>query len=267
MRIAFTIILNGKHHLLHKNYYKFMLENFDYWAICEGASRNKGSTKWCKPMPEKYYDHHGSSVDGTMEFLKEIKNDKTGVVFPKRMWESKDEQVNAALTMAREFRFRDKNADEKCFLWEIDIDEQWNKDSLDGAEKILVAMKAKTGQFLCNYYVGEDSQGKKLVARGEWGEGKRLPYRRLWDWGGEMFISHEPPELEYGNGITFTLPQRFNHYAYYFEQDVKFKSEWYSGHERIYENWLNFKNMEFPCSIGKFIDGYWGNSKTVIVKE
>lgn len=119
MRIAFSIILNGRHHLLHNNYYKFMVENFDYWVIAEGASMNQGSTKWCKTMPDKYCDKFGSSTDGTVELLKEIEKESNGkmkVIFPKRMWSSKDEQVNAATTVARELIKDDEN-----FLWEVDI--------------------------------------------------------------------------------------------------------------------------------------------------
>ena len=54
MRIAFSIILNGLHHLQHNNYYQTMLDNFDYWVIVEGQALPNGSTSWCKQLNEKY---------------------------------------------------------------------------------------------------------------------------------------------------------------------------------------------------------------------
>lgn len=207
-------------------------------------------------MPSKYHNN-GSSIDGTIEFLNEIKSEKIHVISIDRMWESKEEQINSALEYAKGI-FK-----ENCFLWEIDIDEQWNLESIQQSENYLIENKAKTGEFLCNYYVGDG-----LVAKGEWGEGKYLPYRRLWKWEGEKFKSHEPPELENGNGKTILIPYRFNHYSYYFEQDVKFKNDWYKGHGNIYEKWLKLKdNNNFPIHIKALVGGRWGRTNTFIYKE
>ena len=69
-RIAFTIILNGLHHLKHNDYYLFLINNFDYWIIVDGASNNNGSTTWCNNMLDKYHNN-GASNDGTIEFIKD----------------------------------------------------------------------------------------------------------------------------------------------------------------------------------------------------
>ena len=75
-------------------------------------------------------------------------------------------------------------------------------------------------------------------------------YRRLWDWSGELFKTHEPPSLDGKNGPGLLLPQRFNHYAYYFEEDVKFKEIYYGGYEGLLERWNKVQNNK------------WGNSRT-----
>ena len=75
-RVAFTIILNGLHHLKHNDYYKFMIDNFDLWVIAEGAVESRGSTSWCKKMPDNLHNN-GRSVDGTLEFLTELSDNST----------------------------------------------------------------------------------------------------------------------------------------------------------------------------------------------
>lgn len=259
MRIAFTIILNGLHHLKHNDYYKLVPNIFDYWIIVEGASNNKGSTSWCRNMSSNYHNN-GKSIDGTTEFLKNISKQYNNIVYiePEKMWDSKDQQVNKAIEEI-------KKITNNCYLWEIDIDEQWSKDNIEQAEYTLKQHKGKTGCFLCNYYVGKD-----LIVKGMWGEGYALPYRRLWNWNGELFETHEPPKLVGGNGLGLLLPQKFNHYAYYFEEDVKFKNDWYSGHDGVYEKWKQLQvETKFPIHISKLlgISTHWGNTNTLIIKE
>ena len=259
-RFAFTIILNGLHHLKHNDYYKFILENFRYWVVVEGASGSTGSTSWCKSMDSKYHTN-GFSTDGTSEFLQELSNKYPNLIYikPDGMWGNKDIQVNKAVEEVRKIT-------NKCFLWEIDIDEQWGLTSIELAENMLLTYQIKTGCFLCDYYVG-----KNLLARGQWGEGRFLPYRRLWNWRGEDFKSHEPPELM-GDGRFVTMklmPSRFSHYSMYFKQDVKFKDTWYSGHEGIYDRWLKLQDRkDFPIHISELLgrNTHWGNTNTMIVK-
>lgn len=252
MRIAFTIIFNGLHHLQHNDYYQKVLDIFDYWIVVEGASKNSGSTSWCKQMKDKYHIN-GSSSDGTVEFLSSLNSSKLIFIKSNGFWENKDYQVNMAINKIKELTNR-------CFLWEIDIDEQWDLESVIQAEKELIEKKAKTGRFFCEYYVG-----KNLIVKGEWGEG---PYNRLWDWNGEFFISHEPPVLCNGNGIEVNLTPRFKHYSYYFEKDVIFKNDWYGGHEDILERWKRLQNRtDFPVHISELITGGWGKTNTFIYKK
>ena len=110
--------------------------------------------------------------------------------------------------------------------------------------------------------------GDDLIVKGDWGEGDGMPYKRLWRWSGENFLSHEPPLLMGGNGVEVLLKPKFNHYSYFFQKDVEFKNDWYGGHENILPNWLSLKNeTEFPIHISKLITGYFGGSKSYIHKK
>ena len=101
-RCGFTIILNGKKHLLHNNYYEYLLEEvFDYLVIVEGATLSKGSTSWCTGSIENFHKN-GHSIDGTLEYLIGLQKK-----YPKKLlvlynqndvlWNSKDEMVNVAI--------------------------------------------------------------------------------------------------------------------------------------------------------------------------
>lgn len=254
-RVIFTIILNGKHHLEHNDYARTLACNCDKWIITEGAVKPNGSTSWCKPISERY-QHDGHSVDGTVEYLIDLSNkyDNIHLVLNKGLWESKDEQVNACIR---------RITDQSCFLWEVDCDEQWDPANMTKAEKYLTEWKAKTGCFYADYFVGKD-----LIAKGEWGEGHLLPYRRLWDWKGELFSTHEPPTLAGQNEPFVTMCEvRFRHYAYYYDQDVQFKNDFYSGHEGILEKWRDLQEETiFPQPISRLIVGPWGKTQTTIEK-
>ena len=241
-RVAFTIILNGLHHLKHKDYFNTMLNNFDHWVIVEGVALPGGSTSWCKEPDDNFHKNY-LSVDGTTEFLDNNKNDKLIVVRPNpgEAWSSKDVQVNAAIKEIRKIY-------KKCFLWQIDVDEQWTKQQLSDAENLLDKHNGKTGCFLCNFYVGENQQ-----VFGEWGECVNDKWRRLWKWEGEDFKTHEPPTLNGKNGPGLLLPQRFEHYSYYFVHDVKFKEKYYSGYDGLYDRWKAIQSNKDTIHVSKLL--------------
>jgi len=257
MRIGFTIILNGLRHLKHNNYYATLQNMLDYWIIVEGVSLPTGSTSWCKKLPDSMHKNFLSN-DGTTEFLDSIKNNKIHVVRQNnKPWSNKDEQVNKAIEVAKLLY----NKNEECMLWQIDIDEQWNLDSMVKAEEALRKNNGKTGCFLCNYFVG-----KNQMAIGEWGEGIYEPYRRLWNWKGENFLSHEPPKLNGKNGPGFLLPQRFNHYSYFFIEDVKFKEAYYGSYEGLLDRWIKVQENRNVIPLINLLGPkvWWSNTKTVI---
>ena len=258
MRVAFSIIFNGLHHLNHKDQYRQILDNCDKWVVVEGASKSNGSTQWCKEMPDEYHIN-GASVDGTREFMEKLAKEESKLVYVPSdgFWNSKDDQVNRAIEEV-------KKLTDKCFLWEFDIDEQWTAEAMDQAEKELTEENLKYGAFMSRYYVG-----KNLLASGEWGEGRNGGYIRLWDWEGESFVRHEPPTLEgCEDKPGKMLTPIFDHYSYYFDEDVKFKDAWYSGHEDIYNRWKkinSFPKEVFPLHLSHLITGYWGTTDTAII--
>jgi hypothetical protein len=257
-RIAFTIILNGLRHLKHNDYYKTISNNFDLWVLVEGVSLNTGSTSWCKELPDSQHNNNLSN-DGTTEFLNELASQKNIKVIRNgdSGWLNKDEQVNAAIDAIK------KEVDE-CFLWQIDIDEQWTLEQLETAERELVNGNGKTGCFYCDFFVGKD-----LIAKGDWGEGRITPYRRLWQWKGESFETHEPPKLNGKNGPGLLLTPRFKHYAYYYEEDVIFKENYYGGYDGLYQRWLHLQEQQnFPVHVSELLgrNTWWGNTNTQIYK-
>ena len=263
MRIAFTIILNGLHHLKHNNFGKRMLEMFDYWIIVDGAAGNQGTSAWCKKMLCRYHNK-GDSNDGTLDYLLDLymsssNNEKMIITLANgEPWPSKDVMVRSAVTKASVVA-------SNAFLWQIDVDEQWTPFQLQRAEDELVEADKDTGMFLCDFYVGQD-----ILARGDWGEGKVYPYRRLWRWKGQQFESHIPPKLEGGNGKEVLLSQRFKHYAYYFEQDVEFKSNYYTGYNNILKNWKKLQEMpdkDFPLPASFLVNNRWTRKNTQLIKE
>lgn len=260
MRIAFSIIHNGLHHLLHNEQYVKILNSCDKWIVVEGASLSNGSTRWCNEFPKELHNN-GGSIDGTIEFLTDLskKTEKLHLVISNGFWKSKDHQVNRAIEEL-------KKIVDKCWLWEIDIDEQWEPEQMTQAELELQKSGAKAGCFKAICFIG-----KNLRAIGDWGEARTYGYTRLWKWEGENFICHEPPVLEGLMGIDpLMLSPVFRHYNYYFEEDVIFKDRWYGGHEGIYERWKLINSLDqrfFPMHISNLIVGPWGNSNSAIVYD
>lgn len=271
MRVAFTIVFNGLHHLKHCGFIERMASMFDYWAVVEGAAAGNDSTSWCH-LPDGCHQH-GSSTDGTVEALIEASmiHGNIGLVTNDsgEPWSSKDAMCRAAISDIKGWAAASEawRGYGKDYLWQVDADEVWDKDDLTAAEFYLSGQGGNCGCFHADYMVGVG-----LVARGCWGEGNdpveplKNAYRRLWAWGGETFDTHEPPALLGGNGREILCPQRFTHYAYYFDQDVRFKEQYYSGHEGIYQKWLNLRTrQDFPIPVSELVSGPWGKTATQIV--
>jgi len=258
MRIVFSIIHNGLHHLHHNTQYENILKSCDKWIVVEGASRSNGSTKWCNEFPDDLH-LNGGSIDGTREFLQFLSKETDKLIYipSSGFWQSKDHQVNRAIEEVKKITNR-------CWLWEIDIDEQWELEQMDAAEKELFDSGSKAGCFRAQCFIG-----RNLRAIGDWGEAYTSGYIRLWKWEGEKFICHEPPIIEGQMGIEpRMLSQVFRHYNYYFDKDVIFKDKWYGGHEKIYERWKLINSLDkrfFPMHISNLISGPWGRSNSSII--
>lgn len=257
-RYAFTLAYQAAHLFTWRDWLRRTALLFDRWVIVEGAAHPGGSTAWCRPHPGPW-----QSDDGTRRALLALQ-----AAFPERVtvilgpppgWPGKDDMVRAAVDALR-------TEAQPAYLWQLDADEHWTAAQLTAAEIGLTAAGADCGEFLCEYYLGPG-----LVARGAWGEGRALPYRRLWHWRGQQFARHEPPELAGGNGHTVLLPERFEHFAYYFERDVAFKARYYGGHEGVLAGWQRLQAERaagrgpWPRPIAAmFGAGPWARSQTEI---
>lgn len=258
-RVAICIVFNGHNHLRNQ----FGLTGlevgrpmggfiFDQVIFVEGASKSTFCTSWCKSMPEKYHSN-GHSVDFTLQHLKQAESvypDKVKVITTEGLWDGKVSMFNEAVKLIKE----------PCWLWQVDVDEYWKNSQLDSAETILTNLGADVGAFSCDYMLSDD-----VILRGNWGESDKQGYTRLWNYQpGRKFLAHEPPVIEGSQRmVPPMLMPRFKHLAYYYEQDVKFKSEWYGDHEHVYENWKAIKQgkISLPCSIdrlfGKPVQKAW----------
>lgn len=239
MRIGFTIIFNGLKHLLHNNYAEYLLSTcLDYWVVVDGAVENNHWNENNSYIDG--YNINGKSIDGTIDYLNKLKKKYSNLIFieTNKKWSDKTEKQNAAINEI-------KKITNKCYLWHIDIDEQWLYEDMLEAENELDKNNSSIAKFKFNQFIG-----KNLIASGKsWGGNS---VKRLFKWSGENFLTHYYSEIEDEN--ICELSQKFNHYSYYFDFDVYFKSKWYYNDKKIYDNWkkLQEKNIdEFPLSINE----------------
>ena len=249
MRVAITIVYNGLHHLQHKGFTEFMVQNFDYWAVVDGLSNAGGSTGWCNTLKLS-----PSSTDGTTEFMQDVAKKHPHVLFysAKVPFKSKDEQVNKAVDMLR-------TRAKRGWLWQVDVDEHWTVETIEQAEQKLFWSSALQMAFRPRHYVGHN-----LLAVGRWGSSH---FTRLFRWRGQKFISHEPP-LMFRKDKTLESELSFDHYSYYFENDVAFKEKYYKGYQGLLQNWYKLQTLkEFPQPISVLLPptaaGYGDDTKII----
>lgn len=251
MRVAVTILYNGLHHLKHNDFAEFMVKNFDYWAVVDGLSGNGGSTSWCNGL-----NLPANSTDGSVEFMTELASNHNNVLFSYRTapYKSKDHQVNEAVELLR-------RKVKRGWLWQVDVDEQWTEEKLYNAEQRLFFSPMREASFQFNHYVG-----KNLIAKGDWGNGY---VARLFKWRGQRFRSHEPASIDPHGRVMKMDGIKFDHYSYYFDQDVKFKDQYYGGYKGIYDKWVALQQMtNFPQPLSVLMPSTARdcNSNTQIIK-
>jgi len=246
-----TIIYEGVHHLKHLNFAEKMAGMFDAWIVVEGYSKPMGSTWRCKDLNVPC-----NSQDGTIEFMQSFARVHNNVYFYScnDFYKGKDDQVNVAIDIL-------KKLTSDCFLWEVDADEHWTLQDIETAEAIAAKSKNIGFSFGFNHYLSDG-----LIAKGHWGSGY---LNRLWKWSGQYFRSHEPALLQ-GQRIVEPIDAvKFEHYSYYFEKDVLFKSQYYAGHEQVHKNWLRLPELKvFPAHISFLFgkDSPIGKTKSYIHK-
>jgi hypothetical protein len=226
-----------------------MVNNFDYWAVVDGLSQAGGSTRWCNTLKLP-----ASSTDGTTEFMTELASKHKNVLFYSASvpFKSKDEQVNRAIDMIR-------TKVRRGWLWQVDADEHWDIETIETAEQKLLFSSSLQMSFKFRHFVGDG-----LVAEGDWGSGSMC---RLFRWRGQKFITHEPPMM-FRREKTLESQLSFDHYSYYFENDVAFKEKYYKGYQGILHNWYKLQTMkDFPQPISVLLPptatGYGDHTKIV----
>lgn len=213
------------------------------WIIAEGTAKNIHCTKWCRPL------HPRLSIDGTSEYLNQISYHPNIRLIRKQSWNGKIEMVNACVS-------RIKNP---CIVIEVDADELWAPETLEKLVYILHQHEDKrvAAQFYCRYFVGQNiiTLGENCYGNnpGEWS--------RAWTWKpGDVFVRHEPPirgpfseEKVLGRDYMKSEGITFEHYAYAFPQQLRFKEHYY-GYRDAHAHWLRLqKNRQWPVKLKDFL--------------
>jgi hypothetical protein len=256
---AFTIVLNGMPYLEWQ--YKIIPKVFDNWYIIEGATRPTKDTSWCKSVPDKYFDSHKLSVDGTSEFLDHIKCDKIHVIRNNSdFWNGKVDMCNS---------FMDKIAT-PSILMEFDVDEIWTVDNLNNLLSYSEEKFNDVDGFMlkCNYFVGPglyiSNEGFYGNPWDQWSRHWHIKEKTHW-------LSHEPPRVK---GLNYFLNRKitqekgwvFDHYAYYLENQVKFKEDFY-GYTDALSHWKRLQiNKKFPCLLRDFLPWVHDNAMVDRIK-
>ena len=129
--------------------------------------------------------------------------------------------------------------------------------------KVSMFNHADCASFVCDYLLSED-----IIVRGMWGEGQAEGYKRCWKYdSGRKFKTHIPPHLEgESKCLHWGVTPRFTHLSYYFEDQVKFKSKFYTNHENIYSGWKKIVDGStlLPCGVDKLfekpVSPHWQNT-------
>lgn len=233
--VVFTIVRNGMP-FIPTIFFNLQATNLDWrWIVAEGASANTHCTSWCNQQ------ERGLSQDGTTEFLDMVKDHPRVKVLRKDMWDGKLEMCNACLAEIKE----------PCVLFQMDADEIWRPDAI---EKIVQNFSddplAAVGQVKCRYFLGVN-----IVATSKGGYGnKRGEWLRIWRFTpGDNFNRHEPPMLAQQAKGHYLNPDwlamdgmQFDHYAWWSENQVAYKEQFYGYPHALYHWQLLQSNTEWP---------------------
>lgn len=190
LRLAYLLAHRCREHLFHREQLARLLTLYDH---CVAVTGPVGAVE---PVD-----------DGTAALLEVV-----AARHPQRLtvlrsavgWPRERDAVVAALTQLR----TQLTAEEpRAYLWRLEPWEVWELSAARAAERELDHRHLDAGDFLADYHVGA-----QLLVRGEWGEGRAAPYRRLWTWGGEL--CGEDPRRLYGEQRSGLLAPRFDSFAY-----------------------------------------------------
>ncbi|MFA6239962.1 MAG: glycosyltransferase [Candidatus Hydrogenedentales bacterium] len=222
-----------------------------HWTIAEGAAMNTHCTSWCKPQPPH------NSRDGTLKYLAEIKAFHPRItLLSSSAWDGKVSQCNACLS----------HISEPCILLQMDADEIWTRQQLESLVAFFEAHREiNCARFFCRYFVGQS-----LITVGEDCYGNNPgEWLRAWRfYPGQKFERHEGPALAGVRESSATREQTrgcdlvFDHYAYAFEEQVRFKQDFYNYPDAV-NHWLGLqRHNQFPCKLKPFLP--WVDDRVVV---
>tara|TARA_R110000822_G_scaffold41701_1_gene113459 strand:- start:5197 stop:6006 length:810 start_codon:yes stop_codon:yes gene_type:complete len=263
-RVAFTLGLNGMKFL--PDQMKTIPKLFDKWYIIEGPVKSVNCTSWCNDIPPQYINGVNMSSDGTYEYLNGLDNPKIEVIRTPlvngkhRYWNGKVEMCNSFMGKV-----------EDSILMQIDMDEFWSKNTIDKISDKLEESPCFPNKsigmiFKCNFFVGPN-----LVTVGNncYGD-MNYEWNRAWKINGKAtWLTHEPPKLDTTTGYitkkwTCDNDIGFRHHAYMYEDQVKFKEDYY-GYKGAVDGWKRLQNeTKFPVYLRDYFP--WVKDNTQVMR-
>ena len=191
LRLAYTLAHRCREHLFHRDQLARLLTLYDHWLVVLGPV---GAT----PLPD----------DGTHDILRDVarRHPSTVTVLESASgWLREVDAVRAALLSLRE-QLSERYPE--AYLWRVEPWEVWDPVALLAAERELRERDLDCGAFLADFHVGDE-----LLVRGDWGEGRAEPYRRLWRWRGALCGDQDPLQVLTA-GLPALLAPRFDSFLY-----------------------------------------------------
>ena len=225
-----------------------------HWHVFEGISRNP----FCPGSITPDMHRNGLSVDGTSEYLDEIKQNPNVTVYrvDKTDWES--------LYLTARFQHMLRTVHEPSLAIEADVDEFWSTEQIETMERMFREQPKKTAAwFRCRLFVGP----KIMLPRSDHSPGGRITHewKRAWRHRpGLVYVQHDPPAIADERGIdvfednpflhaeTEAAGLVFNHYAYVTEAQVRFKERRY-GFRGALDDWKRLQTATLPTKLGPLI--------------
>jgi hypothetical protein len=239
----FTIVWNGMPFIQqHLSFFEKL--SFDWhWHIIEGPAQHG------QDGGSRHHQSRGGLVpddieDETLSYLESISKHPQITIYPRREWLGKVDMINTFL----------KNVHEQCVLWQIDADEFYTLNQMENIYRIfMLRLDKNVGILSMIHFVGPNKYVippiESVTHVDTWGTEK---CSRLWRYEpGLIWTSHAPPLLSFKEQKSFEIEDFFYHYAYVYEQQVKFKGTYY-GYGNFVSDWKKLQNTKGKVQLGQF---------------
>jgi len=247
----FTIVLNGMPFI---EYHINMLKELPYdwhWHIVEGVADPTHSSSWTSLKGGRIDDSfhkNGLSKDGTTEYLNklvQIYPDQVSLYRKRegKFWQGKVEMVNAPIEYLPNY----------CFLWEMDVDEFWDKENVIKMADLFQKNPNKMMAFVPgHFFVGPN---RFITSQDTWATRPEDNPRIFRFFKGMHWKKHTPATLVNSNGTDLgrlkPLTKRevreadisFQHFAYAIPEQAIFKEVYYGDqYKGALGHWLRLQS-------------------------